>query len=330
MGDQIKKLNVAFWNVENLFCPGSGRAPKTKKEYDAKVETLADIINSFFEKKGPDILGLAEVGTREALNDLSTKLNWQYRVIWEGCNSKDDNTGLALLARKETIAAISLRTRYPEEKASRPKFIVVECSFPNSKEKVVVAVNHWASRIYETSSQSREITAIELNSFMRILSCSRPPGQIPCQIVLGDFNSEPFEDYFNAAHLDSTRFHHKALCKAKTGPLYNTAWRLLPEPHSWKGPRPDGFQDSRPKSSHSGSSWVIFDQLLVTKDALLGNPLQLREESVQYYWKDKRLHHFTKDGGILPKKWKFDAKSSKPEGVSDHFPLVATFDLKGV
>ncbi|MGV9248914.1 endonuclease/exonuclease/phosphatase family protein [Streptomyces sp. NPDC003710] len=69
---------IGTWNLEN-FCrplpPGGPAsvnkcAAKDEATYEAKVEALAGVISEI----GPDLLGVQEVGSHEALDDLAAKL----------------------------------------------------------------------------------------------------------------------------------------------------------------------------------------------------------------------------------------------------------------
>jgi len=59
----MSPLNVAFWNVQNLFQPPVarrfGRGPQTIRERNAKLDRLASVIDGFFHGQGPDLLALA-------------------------------------------------------------------------------------------------------------------------------------------------------------------------------------------------------------------------------------------------------------------------------
>jgi endonuclease/exonuclease/phosphatase family metal-dependent hydrolase len=71
-------FKVMTWNVENLFRPGADSGPDTEPVYQAKLEGLADMINS----ETPDALSVQEIGDPAALADLVALLNgtWQQRV----------------------------------------------------------------------------------------------------------------------------------------------------------------------------------------------------------------------------------------------------------
>lgn len=64
------RVTVATWNLENLFLAGEPDGPETEAEYEAKLDSLASTIN----RLDPALLGLQEVGSPEALDDLVGRL----------------------------------------------------------------------------------------------------------------------------------------------------------------------------------------------------------------------------------------------------------------
>lgn len=58
------------WNVQNLFTPGDADGPDSQAAYDAKVASLAAVIDT----RNPDVLALQEVGSAAALADLQAAL----------------------------------------------------------------------------------------------------------------------------------------------------------------------------------------------------------------------------------------------------------------
>jgi hypothetical protein len=122
-------------------------------------------------------------------------------------------------------------------------------------------------------------------------------------------------------------------CRRHLGPglrlphpcLYNTAWCFLAEPDSCETIAAGGtaYVASRPRTTFDGygSDSVIFDQLLVSRRALRGGPITLKEESVAYAFDDNI--GYLEDGYMKPRRWTYHA--GIPLGASDHFPLIATF-----
>jgi predicted extracellular nuclease len=67
-------FKVMTWNVENLFRVGNPAGPKTKKEYAAKLESLAHVILEL----DADVLAVQEVGQEAAFDDLLALLKDRY------------------------------------------------------------------------------------------------------------------------------------------------------------------------------------------------------------------------------------------------------------
>ena len=57
---------VGTWNLENLFRPGGEFGPPDEAAYEAKLASLAGVI----DRLAPDVLGVQEVGDPLALADL--------------------------------------------------------------------------------------------------------------------------------------------------------------------------------------------------------------------------------------------------------------------
>ena len=71
------KLKVMSWNLENLFSFGHPTAPKTVREYQQKLESLAKVILGL----EPDILAVQEVGDVEAFEELIALLQDRYSYV---------------------------------------------------------------------------------------------------------------------------------------------------------------------------------------------------------------------------------------------------------
>jgi endonuclease/exonuclease/phosphatase family metal-dependent hydrolase len=69
-------VRVGTWNLENLFRPGGEFGPTDEAVYGQKLDGLAATI----EKMAPDLLGVEEVGSPDALNDLVALLSGEWHV----------------------------------------------------------------------------------------------------------------------------------------------------------------------------------------------------------------------------------------------------------
>jgi endonuclease/exonuclease/phosphatase family metal-dependent hydrolase len=315
-------LKVAFWNVQNLFEPGIvSRGPQSRAELDAKLDVLADEIDSFFGGDGPDVLGLAEVHTETVLLDLLGRLRHLDHYVWE--DGTHDQTGLALLVRSDRFANLRIAEVYRKTFASRPRYIVVRCELQGVQEAFSIVVNHWKSRMPASTSHEldRQETADELGDYL----ANRSPET--CIVVLGDFNAEPFESPFGELRLRAKRTFSNALWTGGTPAyLYNNAWRLLREPDFWEDASAAGYQEPSPKTTHSDSGVYVFDHLLVSGRALRNGPLTLLEKTVLLHL-SARTSRRNRNGVIRPRPWKYSSPSNH-EGSSDHLPLLATFAVK--
>jgi hypothetical protein len=140
-------LNVAFWNVQNLFEPGVvARGPQSQTELDEKLVVLGDVINAFFGGNGPDVLGLAEVNTKQIFLDLVGRLNGPYFHVWEDAGTSDQ-TGLGLIARESRFVDLTLLDTQRPSVASRPRSMIARCELVGNPEPFLVVVNHWKSRL---------------------------------------------------------------------------------------------------------------------------------------------------------------------------------------
>lgn len=66
-------FKVMTWNLENLFQP-SETDNDSVREYEEKLKTLAEVIN----RLEADVIGVQEVGSPEAFDDLLIKLEGKY------------------------------------------------------------------------------------------------------------------------------------------------------------------------------------------------------------------------------------------------------------
>jgi hypothetical protein len=53
------------------------------QQLEARLDTLAGVIDSLFEGKGPDLLGLAEIETESILANLEQRLRSRYLRLFE-------------------------------------------------------------------------------------------------------------------------------------------------------------------------------------------------------------------------------------------------------
>jgi hypothetical protein len=317
----MPSLHVAFWNVQNLLEPKPGsKGPADDQQLDAKLSTLAGVIDSLFEGEGPDLLGLAEIETEGILENLERRLRSRYLPLFE--RGPENWTGLSVLARVDRFADIDRIKAYRPWERSMPRYLIARCQLKQGGEPFVFVVNHWRSRLGgEDAARERRKTARDLGDWLAGAQDDT------CVVVVGDFNAEPFEEPFGDLGLRSVR-HFSPDLWAHLAPacLYNTAWRFC-EPDPWEVVAAGGaaYDAPRPMTTYASPTPVLLDQLLVSGRALRGGPITLLEQTVGYPCADVAVP--VTGGYKQPARW--TNANGRASGVSDHFPLVATFRMNG-
>lgn len=312
----VKDLNVAFWNVHNLYdleVSGKGAAGV---ELEERIQAIADTLNELFDGNGADLIGLAECNTEDILIRIKDKLRWEYSFLFEPC-ADPQWTGLSVLARVARVGYIQKEKDYSLSSGMMPRWFVVKCELQPGEGCIYFVVNHWPSRRGTNSEIDRMTVGGKLNSWLKNNASHE------CVIVVGDFNAEPFEKPMTEA-LKGIRYFGAKLHQGEGYFLYNACWRFLHEADFYENTRVSGYVSPHPITSlfPSGDEPVIFDQILVSWGALRVGPVLLKESSVKYHH-DGRIsasegHH------PVPKKW----DRWKKTGASDHFPITAVFTYR--
>ncbi len=320
----MRTLNIAFWNVCNVFEPGIvERGPKTEQELNAKIETIVRVANRFFQGNGPHLLGIAEVHSEPLFERIRTQLGPHFIGQWvpPGVSGQ---TGLGLLAHTDLVSSLQLVDVFRPVELARPRYMIVKCAIRNHDEEILVIVNHWKSNMFHgggglSPKDDRMETARLLGDWLAVQH------RTTCVIAMGDFNAEPYEAPFSERALRAVRFFSTALWTNATPKyLYNTAWRHLPEPDLWETveANTETYKPSRPRPSFDDSPPKLYDQLMVSGRALRGGPVTLIEGSVTYH-----VDEDTCGRNLKPQRWNF--QDGIPTGASDHFPLLSAFRING-
>lgn len=207
--NSIKKFQIAFYNVENLFdtiddptindedfLPTSKKEWNSKKYYE-KLTNLAAVIDSL--KPGvlaPEIVGLCEIENKNVLEDLIRQPNLKnnnYKIVHY---DSPDGRGIDV--------ACLYNSSFLELKSSRKIAIINDldpnfktrdilfCEFTHStsKQTFYVFINHWSSRSggEEESSHKRELCALHLK---KDIENNIPNYQNQHIIIIGDMNDYP-------------------------------------------------------------------------------------------------------------------------------------------
>lgn len=220
---------------------------------------------------------MAEVGTGRILREILSRLRDPYSGLWEGPGTVDQ-TGIAILLRTASVPAAEVVATQRPTTLARPRCVVARLWLRGIGEPIILAMNHWKSRMQQAETNDREDRMETARWLGDLLSAMT---RETCVIVMGDFNAEPFEAPFSSVGLRGVRFHSSALwSQATPAYLYNCAWRHLPQPDTWEVAGMAGYVESRPKTSHDASPPVVLDHVMVSGRALRGGPLRLLESTV--------------------------------------------------
>jgi predicted extracellular nuclease len=210
-------LRVAFWNVQNLFEPGIRKdGPRNESELNAKLDVIARVLDGLFAGTGPDLIGLAEIHTERLLKLVEQRLGGRYLTLFEPCYAPGW-TGLSVLARTDRFSRLVPVDAHRPWDTSMPRWLIARCKLreEHGGESILLVVNHWRSRVTDTSSDAAKERLATARALGDWLACSRLD---TCAIVLGDFNAEPFEEPFGEAGLRGVRHFQPRLHPTATPP----------------------------------------------------------------------------------------------------------------
>ncbi|MCX7043907.1 MAG: endonuclease/exonuclease/phosphatase family protein [Candidatus Sumerlaeota bacterium] len=339
----MRTISIAFWNVQNLFhwtvarsqnLKGKKwRGPATEQEYHAKLNAIAHIIQSMTSDGPPHILGLAEIGNEQVLQDLLASFPNDYfdSPIWID-GAEEDQSGLGLLWRRNSFTAkeewvCPSREELKDKRgyARRPHSLIVSLKDQISDQCLYLSINHWKSNMGgpEKTNDMRVQTARMLGDRLSGLSKQFP---YPV-IVMGDFNADPYDAIFDEQRLRARRcFSTMNWWKNATGTFYNPCWRYLPPEAYFDSSRQEGYQERRPQTTFA-KGWGVFDQMLFSKSFLKDEKIVFHESQFEYITSPNAARTIEENGRLLPYSWP-DSWKLGTRGASDHFPMLARFSIR--
>ncbi|WP_442264669.1 endonuclease/exonuclease/phosphatase family protein [Tenacibaculum sp. ZS6-P6] len=307
-----KIINIAFYNVENLFdtiddpltnddkFTPSGIRKWTNKRYFKKLQKISYVISQIGKdssNEAPAIVGLVEVENTKVLNDLIHQkklLEYGYRYVHY--ESKDERgIDTALLYRDQFFDPVNSRKiqfDFIDENGERDhtRDVLLVSGFLNG-ELIHIIVNHWPSRREgEEITRHKRIKAAKV--VQNLISEIREEDQQAKIIIMGDFNDNPSSESIKD-YLVSEDFYN---------PMFNLHIKGL-------------------GSLTYKKEWFLFDQIIVSNNLL--------EDEVE--------HKFIA-AKIFNKRWLKTHKGKHKGspfrtyigpwykgGFSDHFPIYVSF-----
>jgi len=336
------EIRVASYNVENLFdTKYDGTEYKeyipskatnwTRKIYLIKLNNIAKVISA----AKPDIIGLEEIESKEALLDLRKTLrkyhvNYRYYAI---ASKKRGSVTTALLSKYpiKYIKEVEV-TKHPRNRN------ILEVGINVKGETLVVFVNHWKAK---TGPESKRIIyAKTLMKRLQDFDLETP------YILLGDFNSDynEFDTFKKQKRLNDT--------DGKTGinHVLNTVeitdWKItrwfksfLNKPHDVRFVTKEDLakSDDDPRlhynlwlelkpedrwSYKSGKKLGTLDNIIIPKALVDGKGLEYKDHSFQVF----RGAGTVRNGRVY--RWKKSKGKHIGKGFSDHLLIYADLILK--
>jgi endonuclease/exonuclease/phosphatase family metal-dependent hydrolase len=313
-------LNIAFYNLENLFDiyddpltfdddrTPTGKDRWTGEVYQKKLNNMAFAINQIGSSQTggpPDILGVCEVENLQVLEDLvNTPLlaPYNYEIIHF---DSPDRRGI-------DVALLYRRKVFSPQYASTHELVLYEPKEPGKRvftrdqllvsgelagEQIHLLVNHWPSRSggEKLSSHKRE-NAARLN--LKITDSLQRRDPYARIIIMGDFNDDP-----------KNRSLAKVLgAKAKKeqvnmGEFYNPYAALAKT-----GAGTLAYRDR----------WNLFDQILVSKSLIEKDPSKFTFFRAFIY---NEPFLITPSGQYKGYPFRSFGSTGFTGGYSDHFPV---------
>ncbi len=318
----MTNINIAWWNLENLFdAETAARDAKLKSTLhrelrgwnenvrDRKIAQLARVIELMFDGDGPALLGVCEVENEAVMTLLAQAIHIpgrNYRVVaHESHDARGIDTSFIVDANILTVVeadhqVVIKRSATRDIFWSRLKVNATGAEF-------VAVANHWPARSAgQYASEPFRMLAGETHAYIISSLLDQKQGgdkNLPV-ISMGDFNDEPFNRSMQE-YLLGTRDPGRVRY-SKSGHMLNLMWPLM--------------QGHDPGSYLYGSDWNMLDQFLVSYGMLkTASDLRVVKESVQIFKPE-----IMKASSGKPRKFSRPStkKGEDRDGYSDHYPIT--------
>ncbi len=317
----VDQLNLAFWNVENLFdTEDAVRSDKLRRVIgkdlegwnasllEAKLGRLSQVIRALNGNHGPDILGVCEVENRTVLDKLTQRIfadgGRPYNVA-HADTSDGRGIDVAFLYDPD-VATTSPQQMFQhsvvKRQATRELFQV---NFTIGGKPLVLIGNHWPSRTAgQYESEPYRMTAGETLAYW-IERIHEVLGKDTGIVALGDFNDEPFN---RAIAEYAQAVSDKAVVvnpRIRNHYLLNLMWPLA----------------GAGQGSHLYDGiWNMLDQILISKAVVNGKCGWTLEGSARI----EAMQIMTQPGKPGPHRFGIKPGQRDISGYSDHFPVSVT------
>jgi predicted extracellular nuclease len=305
-----EELYLASWNVENLFdtfddpavqgdeeFTPQGSARWTNERLQIKLTNLAKVLSRMNHGRGPDLLGLAEVENRRAVQALVDKLaplKRNYSIVHQDSPS-DRGIDCAMIYDADRLTLRVSSFHFVDAQNTRD---IVEAAFESGGHRLRVFMNHWPSR--STNPEARRIEAAKtlrkrLDEILRVDSQADV-------VVLGDLNDYPPND--------SVKVHLKTTDEpqlATAGVFYNSMWPI--------------HRENRGTYVYN-NKWDVIDHVILSPGLLDNHGFRWKSGSTQTVLFDFQLFHPSHAGAIARPNRSYTGQAFHATGISDHLPVA--------
>ncbi|MFQ3651745.1 MAG: endonuclease/exonuclease/phosphatase family protein [Gemmataceae bacterium] len=309
-------FTFAFWNVENLFDdkenPNLEEADRPLDQFfarnpkflKAKLDNLAKVLLDIkqFAGKGPDILCLAEVESKRAVELLRERLHADLK------DKRDHYSHLVYLdpagGRRIATAVLSRVAVVGKPELLSSQRRILKLTLQHNKHQLTVVASHWSSRISDNTGRGRAAYAEAIHrDYSKMVAADARVRYVVC----GDFNDNP-DDPAVTKNLNATG-EVKAVLD----------WK--------KGERPifyNPFMDLAKKNKatlYFGPTGYVFDQIVVSPGMLEPGGWEYRNRSasiVELLCFEHRLSNTKRPNRFGGPD---DKRPLEHRGASDHYPV---------
>ncbi len=317
------QFTAVFWNIHKFKAAGSD-------EWAGRLDLAAATLKELGGGEPPGLIGLCEIHDDSALSGLAERLGGVHGYEFGGSAGGRWPGDVGVLYHRELFEPPALVEEYPPPGGpDRCRGASMRLGLRGRAEGVQLSVHHWPWPLYK-GPVDLGYHRLACRQWLWDRRCPRLPGDVA--IAMGDFNVPPYDSLWDGGGL-ATRYATEARQQPESLlPLYNTGWRFLQDPLRADGSPVHGgasWPETRGSFREPDGSWHLWDQLLVSGQALGGGPLRLVEDSVCYAAPDGISHDPEGTGVRQPLRWSWDAAHGSGRGMSDHFPVLARFECAG-
>jgi predicted extracellular nuclease len=305
MTNQTKNINIAFYNVENLFdiyndpktsdndFTPNGDKYWTKERYNDKLDNIANVIETI----NPSVLGLAEIENFDVVNDLiHTKAlkDKNYKIIHAN-NNDTRGIDVAAIYDSEVFNLIEYHYHRVNGNGNNNTRDILEITGQLLlNEPITFFITHWPSR--RDGSKETEHKRIALAKKIRsLIDNIKEVNKHANIVVMGDFNDEPTDESIL-----------KYLLKDD---LYNLHRK---------------YEDTQNGTANHQGDWLVFDQIMVSKNMLNGSVYNIDKNNGEIF-NSNEVTFTHKDGNKTPSRTYGGNKYYG--GFSDHYAVYTTIKV---